>query len=300
MFRWIVVLLLSCPAFATAQMVRGIVSDGTSGAPIKAANLSLYTMDGKRLVAGVSNDDGGFEIVLPKGRSVYLQAERIGYGTVKSEPLTGSTSELLQLNVRMSAVAVPLKAIEVVSRKTIEPRLQPFQDRASLYQRAGIGRIWTRADLEKRRIALISQFVTRIPQRREVALSWGKQICDGTVFYVDDVRMGVEDDDATAEDLDVLVSPDQVEGIEMYRDVDVPPDLLPNIRRFNHTPRDISAGKLNPPAEAPEYYCMMVMIWRKPYSELHAAPPLARVASWRRITTWLAVAGVFAVEQAIW
>lgn len=297
MFRWICVFLLVCPAFATAQMVRGTVSDATSGLPIKAVNLSLYTLDGRRLVAGLSNDDGRFEIVLPKGKTVYLQAERIGYGTAKSEPITARTSELLQLNVRMSEVAIPLEGIEVVSRKTVEPRLQPFLDRASLYKRAGIGRIWTRGDLERHPTALISQFVTRFPQRRDAALSRANQICEGTVLYVDDIRLGVEDDDATFQDLDMVVSPDQIEGIEMYRDTDVPPDLLSNIRRFNHTPLQ---GDLTAPTQGPEYYCMMVMIWRKPYSELQAARPGNPVPAWRRVTTWLGVAGLFVLEQAIW
>src|SRR5512135_2685020 len=140
--------LLACPA--SAQLVRGTVTDATTGAPVKAADLSLYTSEGQRILRGVSGDDGRFEMVLPKGKTVYLQAGRLGYETVKSANITASTSELLELNVRLSVAAVPLQGIEVAARRRVDMRLQPFLDRASLYKRAGIGKIWTRDELERR------------------------------------------------------------------------------------------------------------------------------------------------------
>lgn len=287
MLRWLLVGFFIFPFDAAAQMVRGTVTDATSGAPVKATNLSLYTLAGQQLLRTLSDDDGKFEMVLPKGTPVYVQAERIGYGTLKSDLIHASTSEILQLNVRLSVVAVPLQGIEVAARRQADPRLQPFMDRASLYKRAGIGHIWTRSELERRHLALVGVEYLRswVPKRREIG-------CVGFTVFVDDIPVDTAN-------LAMIVAPEDLEGVEMYNDVEIPQDLLLRSRAVaggairsqnlveqstrangavdslaNSTP-DLDTSTLPP--------CETIMLWRKPYAELtarHAGPP---VKAWHAV-----------------
>ena len=271
MLRWLLVLILACPLPAGAQIIRGTVTDDGTGAIIKAVDLKLITPDGRIVYRVLSDDRGKFELIIPKGKTVYLQAERIGFETVTSAALSTPTVELIEVNVRLSPQAIAMKGIEVVARKPVEWRLRPFMDRASLYKRAGIGRIWTRADLEKRHLVFVSTLLRPIPHRPALD-------CAGEAVFIDDLP-------AETDDIDLLVAPEDLEGVEVYRDPDVPADLLyrANLNSFGRF------GEVLPP-------CRVTMLWRKPYAELYAHP----VRTWR-VAIGVGLIGVlYVLERAMW
>lgn len=308
MVRLLLFALLALPIFASAQMVRGTVSDASTGAPVKAVNLTVFTIDGQRLGRVLCDDDGKFEIVLPKGKTVYVQAARIGYETVQSEPISASTSELLELNVRLSAAPVPLQGIEVAARRQADPRLQPFLDRASLYKRSGIGHIWTRKELERRPLALVSVEYLRnwVPRRRIFN-------CDGISVFLDDLPVD-------SGDVASLVAPEDLEGVEMYNDLEVPPDLLMRSRSVAEgqarvalatekaaavqtqlanaaaTPADTTAASAAAGTLPP---CESIMLWRKPYAELTARVPGRPFRLWRALIGAAALGMLFVLEYSL-
>ena len=244
MRRWyMVALLLFCPAIAHAQIVRGTVTDEATGAPVKAADLKLLTANGQRISRVASDDAGRFEMVLPHGKTVYIQIDRIGYSAAKSAALVAKSGEMLELNVKLSPNAVAVSGVEVVAHKPVDWRLRGFYDRASAYRNSGLGHIYTRTDLEKHSISMPSQILRGVGARPEM-------YCSGIKAYIDNVPV-------LWDDVDLLVSPEDLEGVEIYRDTDIPADLFAFSRLDDMT--------------AP---CMLVMFWRKPYAELNARPKL--------------------------
>ena len=256
---WLILgVVLAIPCVASAQMVRGTVTDASTGAPIKSANLSLQALDGRTLVRSTSDDDGKFEMVMPKGTTVYVAASRIGYEALKSEKLTASTAEMVELNVKLSAAPIPLEGITVAARSQVDPRLQEFVERASLYKRAGIGKIWTRKEIEQRHPPLVSHILDHwVIQRRPFG-------CSGTRVFIDNMPIEYQDD------IDLLVAPEQLEGVEIYNDTNIPPDLRSRAMSI----RGSAEGSLLPP-------CKVAMIWRKPYSELNADDNARKPKLWR-------------------
>lgn len=271
MLRIVFAILLLAPLPAAAQVIRGTVTDASTNAPIAAVTVSVLGSGGRLFYSVVSAQDGTFELIVPTSRVVFVEAERIGYEGVTSTGITGRSGELLEIEVRLSPRAITLTPVEVVARKHVDIRLQGFLDRAVKYKDAGVGRIWTRADLEHQPPALVSHLVRMIPGRAGLT-------CSGTAFYVDNVRLATGDDDAAAGDFDMLVAPADLEGIEMYRDTDVPPDLLSYARRI-----DGSA------------FCMVVFAWRKPHSQLYG--PMRPL--WRIVFSLFLIAGVIVAQRSI-
>ena len=302
MLRWLLIGLFIFPCDAAAQMLRGTVTDATSGAPVKATNLSLYSTDGQQLLRTLSDQDGKFEIVLPKGMTVYVQAERIGYATLKSELISGSTAEILQLNVRLSAVAIPLQGIEVAGRRQADPRLQPFLDRAALYKRASMGHIWTRSELERRHLALVEVEYLRawVPRRKEIG-------CSGFAVFLDDLPVDTAN-------LATMVAPEDLEGVEIYNDLEVPQDLLLKsravaggaIRAANLVSQSaVGAATVDSLADStPDLEtsmlppCETIMLWRKPYAEL-TARTAERPKKWHVVIGAALLATLLLVEEIV-
>lgn len=268
--RAVLLMLFLCPVRGTAQIIRGKVVDAATNAPIQATNLTVLGSKGEPFYSILSSEDGTFQMIIPNGKEIRLKAERIGYQGATSDVIIGKTGELLDVEVRLSPQAVELDPVDVLARKPMDPRLREFQARVTKYQKAGIGRIWTRADLEKRHVPMVSHLLRMIPGRPGM-------LCKGTALYVDNVRLSVGDDGVTLDDMDMLVSPEDLEGIEVYRDTDIPPDLYSYGRRL-----DGSA------------FCMVILAWRKPYSELYSGPP---IPLWRMIASFVIIIGIVVVER---
>ena len=269
MFRTIITLLLIFPMPAVAQIVRGTVKDPAAEAAVNAVTIRLLGPNDRVLAKTMSDAEGKFALVLPRDQRVRISAERVGYETVASEEFVARAGDVLEVEVVMARQAIEVEGVTVVARRRVEPRLREFELRAATYGKSGMGRIWTREYFEQYRSPLVSHFMRMLPVREDM-------MCAGVGYYVD--RVPTE-----GEDIDMVLSPDDIEGLEMYRHTQSPPDVRPYFFRKE------------PPFEVP--YCTVVMIWRRPYTELYART--RPVSAWHIVAVLGAIAGLVTAQEML-
>lgn len=249
MLRRLAILLLVLPAPAYAQVIRGTILDPASGARLSVVDIRVSDRAGRLLLSAVSNQSGEFALPVRAADEVRLHFERIGYQPATTELLTVKSGEVLELEVHLVPSAVPLQPITVRGRRQTDQRLVEFYDRATVGKRTGFGRFWTRADLDRHPGLPISHLLRTVPSRSS---------CDASEVYVDGLPLSMTpatslaaarnaQPDSSSEMqsnrvVDWLVDPDDVEGIEVYRDFHIPPEYNPG-------------GQ----------FCQVTLIWRRPY-----------------------------------
>lgn len=215
-------------------ILSGTITDVDTGEPIFGVPLGLNG----RTVA-VTDNDGDFSITAtnPRKGDNLLTARRIGY-----EPLDhvfriadGETS--VELSITLHPLAVRLAEIVVEADRTIivASRLAAFYHR----RRTGQGRYFTPWEIEKLNPSLLSDILRRVPGlwiaqdnqgntviRTHRGGTWASAGCSGTVVYLDGIPQ------QSAQDLDFLIPPDLVAGVEIYMGpAQIPPEYnttLPN------------------------------------------------------------------------
>lgn len=107
-------LLPAAPAGAQ-QLFVGQVVEEASGRPVVAAFVAVHDEAGERLAAALTDPDGRFRLAAPTGAGPYtLRAERIGYGTAESEPLSPEAGRTAEVTLRLPTRAIVLEGIEAV------------------------------------------------------------------------------------------------------------------------------------------------------------------------------------------
>jgi hypothetical protein len=270
--RWLLAFSLASAVPASAQVIHGTVTDAT-GTPVGGAEVAVFLGSGTQaLYTVVSDPKGAFDLIVPAGRLVYVRIQRLGYDSASSTALTLKAGEAIDLAVRLGSRAIVLQDIEVVARKPADWRLRPFLERAAVNRQAGLGYIWTRADLEREHLPFVSQVVRAVPDRMEA-------LCRGTALYIDDLPV-------SEENLDLLVSPEDLEGMELYRAGEMPADWAARTLVIS---RD-GLLEINPDGLKP---CRLILVWRRPYREGGGRVTFGRVA---RV---LGFAGVVVLMNAI-
>jgi len=256
--RWLPAVLLTLAVPASAQIIHGTVTAASTGAPISGAAVSVFLGSSPQATYTVVSDaKGAFDLIVPAGKPVRVRVEHSGFDDASSAPLTLLAGELIDIEVRLSGPAVMLREIEVVGRRPVDWRLKPFLERAAGTGQAGAGHIWTRADLVRQNLPFVSHIVRTVPARAE-------SLCRGTAVYVDDLPLAEED-------LDLFVSPGDLEGLEVYRSGEIPADWAARTLVIS---RD-GLLELNPDGLKP---CRLVLVWRRPYSENRGRVTLGKVA----------------------
>ncbi len=260
-------LLLLVPGPALAQLVRGSVVDAATGAQIAGVEIRVLDRSGRVLLSAASDARGNFEVPLHWGDGVHLQFLHLGYHPAQSEPLAAGSGEVLELPMRLTPAAVPLKELTVVAPRRTNQALAEFYQRAAANRRVGQGRIWTREDLDADPRTSISKRLATVPsrpgcKRREVYFDGAPLsttpvtgLASGyhpplTKRQIELAQMSVDLEPAPAPPpgadlVDWLAPTEEVEGVEVYRDNEIPVQFNPD-------------GEL----------CQVTLIWRK-------APPNA-------------------------
>lgn len=152
--------LLSLPAAAPGQTVRGRVVDDATGTPLPATVVVLLDSLGLERARVETDRLGGFAVHAPAAGRWTLQTDRAGYGPLLSNVMSVPAGRALEVELRLAALPVPLEPVAVrVERRRV--RL----DRAGFYHRRdmGIGRFLTAEDIEGRPAIQVSDVLRMEP-----------------------------------------------------------------------------------------------------------------------------------------
>jgi hypothetical protein len=213
--------LLTCQPVA-AQVIEGRTLDATHRGFIASVLIMLRNPAGDSVGAALSDREGNFRIVAPEAGSYSLATQRLGYADVKTSDISVRNGEEVTVEVLLGADPVQLAPLTVTSRRGGESGLvATHRRRADWIQRTGIGKVITRSEIEARPRPFVTDYLYTVSGLRVVGTGANARVvmrgCAPSVF-VDGVR---------SPGLSVnTMSPDALEGIEIYRSVsEIPAEL---------------------------------------------------------------------------
>lgn len=242
-------LLLLIPAGAGAQAdpetplapgeaaVRGVVMDRTTGGSVEGATILLQSLTDTRAAVRISAADGSFRFTGIGRGSYELLISRIGYHDVTVQVETDGGA-LVEVEVGLVPAAVELDPVIVTSARRDRLEWVGFRER----QRTTAGHFITREQIVSHRVVRVSQLFQgvagfrTIPSRDGNAIAVvGRGNCHPAI-YMDGVRMA----NTGAAQLDQLLMPDHVEGLEVYSAAQTPGQFQAGrcgtIVAWTHTP----------------------------------------------------------------
>ena len=154
-------LLLIAPG-AQAQTLRGVVQDESTGVAIEGALLLLLDGGGDLMGTILSDETGAFLLRAAASGRYSLRAERLGYATYTSQPISLADGAAVRVQLRLGIDAIPLEALTVLagSRSRLG-RLVGFDERRN--DPAITGFFLDSEDLERRPAASPSRPARRDP-----------------------------------------------------------------------------------------------------------------------------------------
>jgi hypothetical protein len=224
--------LLAIPGPATAQMVVGRVVDRESGAPIDDAAISVVDSLGTVHGPVLSDASGRFALPLPAEGTYMLHASRLGYDSIAGLKVDVGHSEAVGVEVQLSVKPVEIDSLVVVGREhgLRERDLHEYFERIEPFRAAGIGKIYTRADLAPMDLWTYAQFM----KREAPHIAAPGRHCSPAVFW-NGSRVAPDD----------MMPISEIEGIEFYR---------------GSGPAEIRFHNLDG--------CGVVLVWSRPVSAL--------------------------------
>jgi hypothetical protein len=238
--RWFLTLLLLAAASPVAAQVRvvGRVVEDETGIPIKGVDVTVRGPHGGYLAHRITDERGMFEYFAKRANGIRFAAQRIGYKPNTTPVLYFDQHDFFRVEVRLDRNAVLLAPLEVVARSGVResPVLSNFRSRLVL----GHGHYFTRADIDKRNPARVTDMLAELPGvrlqssgrglRRTVRMARTSGTNCPTQIWVDGFlinRQGVLPSTADDYTIDDIVHPKDVEGIEVYSGLStVPPEFL--------------------------------------------------------------------------
>jgi Carboxypeptidase regulatory-like domain/TonB-dependent Receptor Plug Domain len=223
--RYVAILFAVCtaPGTAHAQVLVGHVIEEESRAPVPRAQLSLHGPGGEIVAEALSDTTGHFRMAAPLPGTYTLDVRHVAFADFVSRTIEVVGGELVEVEVRLGRVVIPLEPLVVRARSRESGRLSEFHQRLATHN---FGRFITRSDLDGRAHARVTDILRTVPgitmvpvrargrsgpERYIVAMRGSPGLCEPAV-YVDGVlvRQGAG---AT---LDEFITPDMLEGAEIY------------------------------------------------------------------------------------
>lgn len=201
-----------------AQVIVGVVRDAGNGTPLPSVHLTMLDSTGTARASAFTDSLGVFRLAGMGPGTFTLQAERLGVEPARTEAFTVNPNERLDVEFRLRPEAIELQPIVVRQRRRISPRLAEYYDRL---ERGGFGYFITREELERSGSPYVSSHLQMSPGvwvrggiRPRITMRGTTGRCTPTVF-LDGFRV-------PAAEVDALTTPDQLEGIEIYRGMHAP------------------------------------------------------------------------------
>jgi hypothetical protein len=245
----LLLLFVAAEAVHGQVVVHGRVLEDEPTVAIPAAEVVLTDADGRLLQSAVTDSLGHFRFDPVDIPAVRLEVSRLGFRPTTTHVLHFDAYRHFEVEVRLARDAVLLAPLEVVARSAdLSPVLEGFEHRRNA---AASGWFFTRDDIDRIRPALVTDLVARVPgvrlessgrgTRRTVSMTRSTAMggvggCPVQVF-VD----GLNINRGGVAVIDEAVSPQSVEGIEVYRGLS-----------------SVPAPFLNPDA-----HCGVVVVWTR-------------------------------------
>lgn len=222
---------LSLAPAVRAQTIGGVVLEDSTRMPVAGAAVTAVRVDTPTSVGATTDSIGHFEIKLPGPGKFRLHVIHPSYVTLATDSVDVDKDEVVSLELHLGRNAIPLKPLVVTAR--VDARVQAFY--ARVRGGTGFGHFVTRADIDRRPSARVTDFLRIMPGVRVVPTP----VCNGC-STVDVVYMrgiggscaptvlidGMVTRQDAAFTLDSFLMPDMLEGIEVYQDpAAVPPAL---------------------------------------------------------------------------
>jgi hypothetical protein len=214
----------------TVVQVQGRVLDDRTEEPIVGARVAVFAPWGQRLGARDTDADGRFSFQVRHAHAVRLEAERMGYRAAETPYLRFEGRTWMEVEIRLDVDAVLLAPLEVVVASV---RRSPMFSEFDYRVRNGFGSYFTRADIERVQPVLVTDLVASLPGVRLRGSGFGQArivemaqvarmgACPVQVFM--DGRLMNRRGEAA---IDELVTPSDVEGVEVYRGLStLPPEF---------------------------------------------------------------------------
>ena len=208
------------------QSLRGRVMVAEDTLPVPGADVFLADSLGAVLSHVTAGDDGAFHLPVPEPGSFRIRASRLGFATIRASVVVRE-NELVEVELRMAAEAIPMEPIVVTARKQIRlGSIEEFYDRMARMKQAGRGQFLTQEEIEAWgdgvQLPILLQTVPGVwalpTGRTEQSIVMrnpgpGGPWCSPE-FYLDGIPMQWYRD----------IYPFELEGVEVYRGVYEPVD----------------------------------------------------------------------------
>jgi hypothetical protein len=210
-------LALLAAAPLSAQVIGVRVLDRTTDQPIPEVMVEALRGNG-RSVQRVRTDRDGYAVIeLPEGGEWRVRASRVGYQAATSTPVTVEMRQTIETVLRISSGEVVLDPLTVTART--QPPRNTAMEREGFYERErrGLGKFMTEYEVQRLLSTESSGIFRNVPglrvvrsgQRSIVTVSRGSQECIPKLI--------VDNMPATGADVDNLVKPEEIRGVEIYR-----------------------------------------------------------------------------------
>ena len=255
-----VVFMVLAAGPAAAQTLGGTVVDTTIGAAVPDAIVSV--VDERGIVRGrmTSDSAGVFRFPLSAPGRYRLRAEHPQYALHSTTSIAVRRGEQIAVELRLGLQVTELAPL-VVTARTRHPvnYLTQFYDRMDRQKKMGLGRFITREDIESTSTADVHTLLQREPSIMLLRVAPGAAIDEWLVLsrrgglgasafcspmlYLNGMSLGR----SSRIELSSFVSPDQIEGIEIYRSgLEAPGELTDACGAIAVWTRRVLDGDSNP------------------------------------------------------
>jgi len=215
--------------------VQGRVIDDASGASIEGADILMMDAFGNRMARRTSDEHGRFAFPVRRVSAVQFRASRVGYREVSSPILNLEERSFFMVELRMDVDIVLLAPLEVVVRSEVHRSavLSGFDHRIT----RGMGRYFSRDQIEGLRPSRVTDLLATLPGvridggggrgfQRTIVMARSQaagRACNPQIF-LDGRLMNRGGEPLSPDD---LVSPEDLEGVEVYAGMStVPAEFL--------------------------------------------------------------------------
>ncbi|HVG43735.1 MAG TPA: TonB-dependent receptor [Longimicrobium sp.] len=202
-----------------AQTIRGRVVDARTGQGVPQAAVHALTDGGRRAGQARTGDDGKFSLPVRSPGQVRLRVDRTGYRETLTAVMPVAAQETIDVELSISTAPLALAPLRVTAR--VEPPRRRNLELNGFYERErrGIGEFVRREEIERHGDWSLAQSLSRVPGTAIHYIRVHQYIyfprnggCRPHVF-LDGVRIIVDG----ANDINSIVSPTQVEALEVFR-----------------------------------------------------------------------------------